>query len=826
MAKKTGSKRWKNIKRDWKNIRGKIRNGLFRKKKYIGYRENCPIDEKAILLESQHGGVVGGNIFAILKELCEEPEYAEYTLYLSCFESRLEERQKLLEQHGISDRVKVVSTGRDEYFKVLATAKYLINDNTFALVFIKRPEQVYLNTWHGTPLKTLGKKIKQDYGGIGNAQRNFYQADYLLYPNEFTRDHMLEDYMVNNFSSARVWLTGYPRNEVFLSKGRSEQIRKECGMDGMEVFAYLPTWRGVIGKITSKEQNERLTEYLRELDGKLKENQRVYVKLHPISVKEIDLSEFTKIIPFPADEYETYEFLNATDGLITDYSSVFFDYAVTGKKIILFTYDKEEYTSDRGFYFSMDELPFPQANTVDELLAFMNVPKAYDDTEFLRTFCNYEHIGVTKAVVHKLLFQEESLLIREEKVPDNGKKNVVVFAGGFGKNGITMSVLNMLRSVDRSNYNFVVIFRIADLKSHQESLLDLPEDVCHYGYHDARSLNIKDAFVYKLWEDWKILPYKWAYPVIKRRSENEYKRIFYGCRVDKVIHFNGYVNDMIALLEEAPCSRTIFVHNDMDMEIKKKHNVSRNLLSHAYQNYDSVAIVTPDLEESTEKIAGHLKDKNHDGKANIVLVRNIIDYKKVLELGAKEFQLDYGKTFRNCTLAHLDEVVKSDAKKFITVGRYSEEKGHARLIDAFAKVLKDYPDTYLFIVGGYGPLFEKMKKKVLEMGLEENVIVIRYLSNPYPLIKICDYFALSSFYEGFGLVLAEADILGLPCFSTDITGPRKFMQQYGGLLVENSEKGIEDGLRACLRGEAAPKLTVDYEQYNKEAIAQFESLLS
>ncbi len=818
-------KKYKKLKKTYREVRGKIKKGLLRKKKYIWYREHCPMEEKAILLESQHGGVVGGNIFAIMKELCNSPEYQEYTIYLACFESRLEGRYELLRHHGLMDRVKVVSTARNEYFKVLATAKYLINDNTFTNVFIKREGQVYLNTWHGTPLKTLGKRIKQDFAAIGNAQHNFYTADYLLYPNEFTMQHMLEDYMVENLGSATVLLTGYPRNEVFLTEGRRQEIRRECGMENMEVYAYLPTWRGVIGKVTSKQQNERLYEYLKELDGRLADNQRVYVKLHPISVKDIDLSEFHKILPFPADAYETYEFLNATDGLITDYSSVFFDYAVTGKKIILFTYDKAEYTADRGFYFSMDELPFPQVDTVDGLLECMNTPKAYDDTEFLQKFCAYEHEGVTKAVLHRVLLNEANPLIKEDKVPDNGRKNVIVYAGGFGKNGITTSVLNMLRTMDREKYNFTVIFRIADLKSHQESLLELPEGVGHLGYFDVRSVNTWDALLYKMWEDWKILPYKWAHPVIRRRSKNDYERIFGGCRVDKIIHFNGYVNDMIALLEEAPCSRTIFAHNDMDMEIKKKRNVNRSLLSNAYQTYDSVAVVTPDLIESTRGIAEYLKDRKHTGNSNIVVVRNIIDYKKVLEQGAREFQLDYNKTFRNCTLAHLNEVINSDAKKFITIGRFSEEKGHARLMDAFSRVLKDYPDTYLFIVGGYGPLFGKMKKKALEMGLSDNIIVIRYLSNPYPLVKLCDYFALPSFYEGFGLVLAEADILGVPCFSTRITGPTQFMEQYGGLLVDNSEKGIEEGLRACLEGRVPKKLSIDYEQYNQEAIAQFEALL-
>ena len=105
------------------------------------------------------------------------------------------------------------------------------------------------------------------------------------------------------------------------------------------------------------------------------------------------------------------------------------------------------------------------------------------------------------------------------------------------------------------------------------------------------------------------------------------------------------------------------------------------------------------------------------------------------------------------------------------------------------------------------------------------IAVIYYMSNPFPLVKQCDFFALSSLYEGFGLVLAEADILGLPCFTADIMGPRGFMQKYGGLLVEDNENGLLAGMQSCMKGTIAPCLTIDYEQYNSEAVAQFESVI-
>ena len=314
--------------------------------RYFWYREHCPLVEHRILLESIQGKQPLENVATILEELATNPLYAKYEIYLSSDKKFRQEREAYLKRHGIEKRVTLVDTESNHYYKLLATAKYLISETSLLYIYTKREGQVYLNTWHGTPLKTLGKKIKQDFAGIGNAQHNLLTADYLLYPNEFTRNLMIEDYMLSNLGHAKEWLTGYPRNSVFLSDNRREQIRKECGIEQMEVYAYLPTWRGVIGKVTSEQQNARLYEYLKELDGKLKDNQRVYVKLHPVSVKDIDLSAFHKVLPFPAQDYDTYEFLNATDGLITDYSSVFFDYAVSRRKIILFTYDKEEYIAD------------------------------------------------------------------------------------------------------------------------------------------------------------------------------------------------------------------------------------------------------------------------------------------------------------------------------------------------------------------------------------------------------------------------------------------------------------------------------------------------
>lgn len=613
---------YEKVQKRCQTISTKIKQGMLGRQQYFWYLEHCSVKEDVVLLESQHGGSLGGNIFALLKELCENPDYAEYKLCLACQPAKLEGRKQFLEKYGLAERTRLVSTSSREYFKVLATAKYLINDNTFMHVFVKRPEQVFFNTWHGTPLKTLGKKIKKDYAGIGNAQHNMYTADYLLYPNEFTMKHMVEDYMLPDWCDTKILLSGYPRNTVFLSEGRRNEIRKACNMEGMQVYAYLPTWRGVVGKVTSKQQNERLYKYLKELDERLTENQRVYVKLHPVSVKEINLSGLKRVLPFPAQEYETYEFLNATDGLITDYSSVFFDYAVSRRKIILFTYDKEEYTSDRGFYFPLDELPFPQVDTVEALADCMSAPKEYDDTEFLATYCAYENENITEALLRRVFFSESSDLIHESKVPDNGKKNVVFYLGAMKENKITTAAAEFLRQADREHYNYMVVFKIQDLKKNQERILVLPEDVTHFGHYENISMGLWDMLWYRLWRRFHVLPYGVVKGIAARRGRLEAERILGECRVDTVVHFTGYTEEMLITLGQMPCRRIVFAHNDMEKEIKK--GMSGEILREAYRSYDVVAVFDREIQSGVERIAGKKKPKK------IVMLREVSELSGLL----------------------------------------------------------------------------------------------------------------------------------------------------------------------------------------------------
>ncbi len=798
--------------------RKKIADGGLRRMRYTKYLEK-PVKEHAVLLENQQGRTMDGNIYALLCELAKGQEYAAYTLYLTCLKENRKKFKKQLAALGMG-KVKLVVRNSMKYNKMLATAKYLLNDTSFVFHFVKREEQVYLNTWHGTPLKTLGKSVKGEAHTIGNVQKNLLAADYLVFPNEFTMNRMVEDFMLNNLGTGEAWLTGYPRNEVFLNTEKREQLRKRYGLGGKKVYAFLPTWRGVVGGVVKKGQVNELMTYLTQLDAGLPENYVVYVKLHAFNGAAMDYSQFSHIRPFPED-CETYAFLAATDGLITDYSSVFFDYALTKNKILLFTYDEEDYEASRGFYLPLSSLPFPQAKRVDELISYMLADKNYDETEFLKEYCSYDRPDATKAICRKLLLHED-MGIKTCKLPDNGKRNVVIFGGALYNNGITTSLFNLLSQVDKEKTNYTVLYKMEDVKKHPEVLERIPEGVGSLGFSNGLSLSFMDFVLYKVWTKKGLVPYGIIEKISDKIAKRDSRRLFAGCRVDKMIHFSGYSNDMTTIFRGMSCNKTIYVHNDMEKEIRERRLVRTEVMARAYQEYDSVAVVTEDIKFCAERISKKLPMRAEKA-AEISVAKNIINYQRVLELAEQDITLDI-RTKMNVSEERLQEILASDSVKFINIGRFSPEKGHDRLLTAFDKIHKENPDTYLIIIGGRGALYEETLKKAQSLDSYDHIVIILYLPNPYSVLKRCDYFVFSSHYEGFGLVLAEADILGVRCVSTDIPGPRTFMKKYGGTLVADSEQGVHDGMKLCLDGKVTSTLSVNYEEYNKEAVAEFERI--
>ena len=248
----------------------------------------------------------------------------------------------------------------------------------------------------------------------------------------------------------------------------------------------------------------------------------------------------------------------------------------------------------------------------------------------------------------------------------------------------------------------------------------------------------------------------------------------------------------------------------MTEEINSRKNQHYKTLQKAYREYDTVALVTEDMRRSALEISG-------GNGENFTVVPNCHNYERVLEKSRLpiEFQQE---TESNVTLEQLQDLLASEKLKFITIGRFSTEKAHIRLIDAFEEFYKSHSESCLIIIGGRGELYEETLKYAESRKAE--IILIKSMENPMPVLNKCDLFMPPSRYEGLGLVLLEADTLGIPVFATDIDGPRGFMKEHGGLLVPDDIEGILSGINMFVNGKIKP-MNVDYAQYNEDALNRF-----
>lgn len=795
----------------------KLKNFIKQKQYNIMYYYKCyeklKIDEKAILLCAKQGKNIDGNIFYILKEL-QKDIYKDYKIYVACEKDKKLEFIEKFTTYNFTN-YELISITSKKYFKALATSKYLFNDTSFMWYFVKKEGQIYLNTWHGTPFKAMGRSDKDGNINIGNSQKNFLACDYLLYPSKYMMDIMLDDYMIRDLiGKTHILLSGYPRNEIFFDKERAKKLKQELHLEGKEIIAYMPTWRGSnVDNINLDTNIAVINNHLKEIDKKLKNNQVFFVNFHPFIQDKINISGYKHIKPFDK-KYETYDFLNMADILITDYSSVFFDFAITNKKIILFAYDKKDYFKNRGTYFDINDLPFTKVYNVKDLIKEINNKKSKQDIKnFLDKYCYYETYDASKKICD-LIFNNDTKNI-EIKSYEKSKENVLIFTGNLSQNGITTSLNSLLNNISLDDKNYYLAYVPSHIKGNEDFIKNLNKKVKYIAIKSNFVGTFKETLLNVL-EKLNIISYKKLDRVYDKFYKREILRQFGMSTFDTTIQFCGYGGAIIKLFSKFDSNKVIYAHSDMVEEAKIRHNQNKKLLKFYYDKYDKVVVVNETIYDSMSTLV----DKN-----KLYIVENIIDYEEIIRKSNLDICFD-NETKSTIAVKDLKKILNDKNKiKFINVGRFSKEKGQQRLMEAFDMVYKQNKNCYLIIIGGHGNLYQKLLKYKEKLESKNNIILIKHLKNPFSIIKKCNCFVMSSFYEGFGLALAEADILNLKVFSTDIKGPRTFIMQNNGNLVPNTMNGIYEGMMKYLSNNLND-MHVDYKKYNENAIKEFYAIFN
>ncbi len=776
---------------------------------YCHFFYHSKIKKNTVLFESRNGLDVAGNIFYLLKEL-KSGDWSAKKVYLSVVPEVKGKALALLKRYDING-VKLIRQGSFGYFKVIATVNYIFTDTSLPRAYIKKDGQIYTNTWHGTPLKKMGKYNKGELHSMGNIQRNLLFSDYLVYPNDYMMEKMLESYNIDNLFRGEILCAGYPRNSVFFNE--NSNVKEKIGLADKEIFVYMPTWKVENVGAKMQESLDEMKKTLLKIDELLSENQIMFLKLHPMVKAAADVSGYKHISAFP-ESFEPYEVLAACDALITDYSSVFFDFASSKKKIVLFTPDSESYDASRGFYFSLSELPFKNTQTPQELVDALNAPKSYDDSDFIQKFCTYDNKYAAKNILSRVLKGEESCKI--VKLEQNNKPRVLLYCGALLQNGITAAFKNLLNSIDLNEREYYYAIKQSAFAKHPERLDFLPEELKLYSISSGISFTFLEAVAF-------VIFYKlnrtngFVKRYVERAYAREFKKHFTDFSMDYVVNFSGYDKYIIKLLQQFKAKKIIFVHSDMQKELSTRNNQHKLTIRSAYKVYDRVAVVTEAMAKSTAKISGR--------KDNIVVVSNAFDADRFIENSQKN--IEYQKESRSSVhhAGGIEGILNSKGEKFITVGRYSAEKQHNMLIDAFCEYNEKNPDSYLIIIGGSGKLYGKTVAYANSKHCSQNIACLWSIANPMPILKKCDLFVLPSKYEALGLVMFEADCVGVPVICTEMDGPKAILKAHGGTMVENSKDGLLKGFEALKRGEVKP-MNIDFKEYNKTAISQFENLFS
>lgn len=417
------------------------------------YNQYCngDIKENCILYETFHGKSMTDNPYALFESLILDPEYKNYR-HIWVINTLTSETEK----YKNNENVIFVKVNSDEYLYYLAKAKYLINNTSFPPYFCKRKNQIYLNTWHGTPLKTLGIDMNGPIDQLKNIQRNFLQTDYLLSPNEFTTEKLVYSHNLDGIYTGEILEVGYPRIDLITktnSKDILDKLRQYIEIDtNKKVALYAPTWRGNVGK--EVDIKKEVKDIIVSIKNNLDSNYQLLLKVHPLLYKyfknDKDLSKI-----FIPDSIDISETLSIVDLLITDYSSVFFDFYIKNKPIILYTYDKAEYLSDRGTYLDFDELNTYVAENeteLKELIANVDILKGCKNESFI----SLQNGNVSKTVID-IVFKNN----KNEKVKkvNNEKKNVLFYIDNLTDNNFDKKAAYINEYFDRQKYNILILVK-------------------------------------------------------------------------------------------------------------------------------------------------------------------------------------------------------------------------------------------------------------------------------------------------------------------------------------------------------------------------------
>jgi CDP-glycerol glycerophosphotransferase len=312
-------------------------------------------------------------------------------------------------RHGFPDHVATVPPSGSPCVEALEGCDLLIANTHTDVDWDKSQSSLYLQTWHGTPLKRVHNDILwAPPGRLERLSRDVDRWDILVSPNSVSTGLLRGAFGY----SGEVLETGYPRNDVLSSPGRDairRRVREALDIDGDNIVVlYAPTFRDDDVFAEGRPDIE-LGMHVGSLAQRLGNGYVLLLRLHYLMTdrRPSERGVGVRDVSYHPDVSDLYL---AADVMVTDYSSVMFDFAVTGKPMVFYSYDLDRFRDEvRGFYFDLaPDAPGPIVHTQDDLAdALLDLPeleRRYADRyrRFRERFCHLEDGHATVRVLDRI----------------------------------------------------------------------------------------------------------------------------------------------------------------------------------------------------------------------------------------------------------------------------------------------------------------------------------------------------------------------------------------------------------------------------------------
>ncbi len=377
--------------------------------KYSFYYVLFPIDNKMIFFESFNGNSFSCSPKAIYNYLISHDEYKDYK-FIWAF--------KDLEKDHIKNNKNtiIVKSKSFKYYYYLSKSKYWIVNSLLDLSVIKKSKQVYVQCWHGTPLKKLRCDINVT-GGVLNTKEEVIKRnnldvkkiDYFISPSKYATSKFISAFNLKELNKEKIIIEkGYPRNDKLINYNNNdiEKIKKDLNIPtDKKVILYAPTFRDD-EHTSGVGYTYKLNIDFDSLQKELK-NYIILFRAHYFIANSFEFDKYKDFI-YDVSKYDDINDLYIiSDLLITDYSSVFFDYAILERPIIFYMYDYDNYKNNlRDFYIDLKELPGPIVKDEKDLITLIKEKNnKYKNmySSFNKKFNPYEDGKSTQRVVKEIL---------------------------------------------------------------------------------------------------------------------------------------------------------------------------------------------------------------------------------------------------------------------------------------------------------------------------------------------------------------------------------------------------------------------------------------